>query len=191
MAVDANLMANALTKARALMTPEGQSKIQSHHGKAQNGMAMVESYNYGDYNMDMLTQQPQETYVAETPYMGASQSKLPKAIMESMMTTQIDTSCLAPSNDLNNIMKKVQQNMPQQPQQTQMVTEERIMPSNASGIDYNYIRTIIEECIDRKFKELNENTLKGVKLKEGKIMLVDNSGNIFHANLEYKGKQKK
>ena len=123
--------------------------------------------------------------------MGTSQSKLPKAIMESMMTTQIDTSCLAPSNDLNNLMKKVQQNMPQQPQQTQMVTEERIMPSNASGIDYNYIRTIIEECIDRKFKELNENTLKGVKLKEGKIMLVDNSGNIFHANLEYKGKQKK
>ena len=32
---------------------------------------------------------------------------------------------------------------------------------------------------------------KGIKLKEGKIALVDNGGNVFHANLEYKGKQKK
>ena len=53
------------------------------------------------------------------------------------------------------------------------------------------IKTIVEECIDRKLKELNENTLKGIKLKEGKIALVDNGGNVFHATLEYKGKQKK
>lgn len=182
MAVDANIMANALTRARALMTTEGQSKIQSHHGKA-----MSESYGYGDYNMDILTQaQPQPQYQLNENN-GGIQSKLPKAIMESMMTTQIDTSCLAPSDDLNNLIKKVQQNIPQQ----QVINEEKIVPHSSSGIDYNYIRTIIEECIDRKFKELNENTLKGVKLKEGKIMLVDNSGNVFHADLEYKGKQKK
>lgn len=182
MGVDANIMANALTKARALMTPEGQSKIQSNHGKA-----LVENYNYGDYNLDMVTQ---PTYITETPNTGPSQSKLPKAIMESMMTTQIDTSCLAPSDNLESLMNKVQQNISQQPAQ-QVMTEERIVPSNTSGIDYNYIKHIIEECIDRKFREINESTLKGVKLKEGKIMLVDNGGNVFHANLEYKGKQKK
>ena len=185
MGVDANTMANALTRARALMTPEAQNKIQSHHGKV-----VAESYNYGDYNMDMLPQQT--AYIPETTNTnGSIQSKLPKAIMESMMTTQIDTSCLAPSDDLDNLMKKVQQNTPQQTQHTQIINEERIMPLNTSGIDYNYIRTIIEECIDKKFRELNENTLKGIKLKEGKIALVDNGGNVFHAELEYKGKQKK
>lgn len=184
MAVDANIMASALARAKALMTPEGQSKIQANHGRG-----MTESYDYGDYNMEMLTQQPQQTYEVTTPMEYNVQSKLPKAIMESMMTTQIDTSCLAPNSDLDNLVKQVQQNTKQQTKQ--VVTEERIIPSNASGIDYNYIKEIIEECIERKFKELNENTLKGVKLKEGKIMLVDNGGNVFHANLEYKGKQKK
>lgn len=183
MAVNAEIMANALTKARALMTPEGQSKIQANHGKA-----IAEQYAYGDYNLDMVTQ---PTYIAEQPSMNMGQSKLPKAIMESMMSTQIDTSCLAPSDNLDSLMKKVQQNLPKQPQPQQVITEERIVPSNTSGIDYNYIKHIIEECIDRKLKELNESTLKGVKLKEGKIMLVDNCGNVFHANLEYKGKQKK
>ena len=64
----------------------------------------------------------------------------------------------------------------------------------ASGIDYSVIKAIVNECLNEYFKRpLNESvgTLSGIGLKEGKIKLVDNKGNIFSANLEYQGTTKK
>ena len=67
------------------------------------------------------------------------------------------------------------------------MVNENVYPTNNSGIDYNLLRQIVEESIDRKLKNLNENVIKGIRLKEGKIMLTDHSGNVFSASLEYKG----
>lgn len=58
------------------------------------------------------------------------------------------------------------------------------------GIDYNYLKHIIGECISEYFSKqsLNESTtLKQIGLYEGKIRLVDNKGNIYGADLEFKG----
>lgn len=62
------------------------------------------------------------------------------------------------------------------------------------GVDYSIIKAIVNECLNEYFKRpLNESagTLSGIGLKEGKIKLVDNKGNIFSANLEYQGSTKK
>jgi hypothetical protein len=108
--------------------------------------------------------------------------------MESMMSNPIDTSSLDP-NGMNVIMREVEKQIPTK--QSQVIKEEKIISASSVGVDYALIKQIVEECIDRKFKTLTENNLKGIRLKEGKIALVDNSGNVFQATLEYKGKSKK
>lgn len=188
MAISAEQLAKSLNAAQQLMSGEGQQKIN----EARNNFAATgydtTPYEY-DYNSLVSGQYVQES--VQRPVngnMNPSNSKLPQAIVESMMNHQIDTSCLDP-NGMTNVMKLVEQNAPQP--KKQVIKEDKVLPSSASGIDYGLIKTIVEECIDRKLRELNENTLKGIKLKEGKIMLVDNGGNVFNATLEYKGKQKK
>lgn len=182
MAINAEQMANALNKARFLMSEEGNSLIKD---KVQNAdLSKYEGYDY----QSLVTSQP--TYIQENNIsMGNGASKLPKAIVESMMNNQIDTSVLDP-NGMGNVMKIIEQQAPL-PKKQEYIKEDKVLPVSNGVIDYSLIKNIIEECIDRKLKELNENTLKGIKLKEGKIALVDNGGNVFHANLEYKGKQKK
>ena len=65
------------------------------------------------------------------------------------------------------------------------------------GVDYDLIKTIINECLDAKLNEMAQKgllteggTLKGIGLSEGKIKLVDNQGRVFSAKLEYKGNAK-
>ena len=63
------------------------------------------------------------------------------------------------------------------------------------GKGINIIATLVAVCEeDEKFKELgltkgmlSENTLKTIHLKGGNIKLVDNSGNVYAAQLEKKG----
>lgn len=184
MAISAEQLAKSLNAAQYLMSSEGQQQINEARKNFASSGYDTTPYDY-DYNSIVGEQNVQHPASGN---MNPINSKLPQAIVESMMNHQIDTSCLDP-NELNNVMKLVSQNTPQT--KKQVIKEDKIIPTVASGIDYSLIKTIVEECIDRKLRELNENTLKGIKLKEGKIMLVDNSGNVFNATLEYKGKQKK
>jgi hypothetical protein len=188
MAISAEQLAKSLNAAQHLMSSEGQQKInEARNNFAATGYDTTQ-YEY-DYNSIVGGQYVQEnTQRPVSGNMNPSNSKLPQAIVESMMNHQIDTSCLDP-NGMTNVMKLVEQNTPQI--KKQVIKEDKVLPTSTTGIDYGLIKTIVEECIDRKLRELNENTLKGIKLKEGKIMLVDNGGNVFNATLEYKGKQKK
>ena len=69
--------------------------------------------------------------------------------------------------------------------------------SGGGGIDYSLIKTIVNECIETKLNEvlskglLTEGaTLSGIGLKNGKIKIVDNKGNVYSAKLEYQGNTK-
>lgn len=182
MAISTDAMAQILANSRKLMSGEAQGKINS----AAKSDKVYESY--GNYDTSAYTTEIPQEYQYTEP-MTNNSSKLPKAILESMMSNQIDCSCLEPDG-MSSLMKKVEANLPAQPKK-KIIKEEKIIPSSSNGIDYGLIQQIIEECIDRKLNSLNEATLKGVKLKEGKISLVDNSGNVYQAVLEYKGKAKK
>ena len=129
----------------------------------------------------------------------AQNSKLPQAIIESMMTNHIDVSSTDPERsvlDTLGIPAKPQQ----KPQQQRQIIREQVLPnqtySSNNGVDYSIIKAIVEECIDRKLNEhlnkqsLNESTnttLKTIGLADGKIKLIDNKGNVFMSNLEYHG----
>jgi hypothetical protein len=77
------------------------------------------------------------------------------------------------------VIKETQQPIYQQPQYT---------PS----IDYNYIRTIINECIQANLQQIKEEILKESSLKaiklgaENKIQLIDNKNNLYESKLEFK-----
>lgn len=189
MAINAEQLARSLSNARNLMSQESENKInEARKNFAESGYDTT-PYEY-DYNAMVDTASSIQETRQPTCATNVQNSKLPKAIVESMLNNPIDTSSIDP-NGMGNVMKLMEQNHPIPKQQKQTVNEEKILSSNSYGIDYGLIKTIVEECIDRKLRELNENTLKGIKLKEGKIALVDNGGNVFHATLEYKGKQKK
>lgn len=69
------------------------------------------------------------------------------------------------------------------------INEEKVNQSSASSIDYSLIRAIVNDCIKENMKDrIDEGkNLSSVILKEGKIQLIDNSGNIYIAKLQKKG----
>lgn len=130
--------------------------------------------------------QPQQAMVQQAPS-GRNKTRMPSFIKESMESNPIDTRALSDNPldrmDLSGLMRETSQ--APAPVQTQVAIP--------TGIDYSIIRAIINECLDTKLAELkkqpiNENAvLKTIGLKEGKIRIVDNKGNIFAAKLEKEG----
>lgn len=117
-------------------------------------------------------------------------SKLPDAIKNILKQNAAKTaSAAAPAMTVSNEAAQLLSEM----NQVQMAAQPAPAPSApAQGLDYTILKAIIKECIDEKFKEfntqmLNENTLRTVSLKEGTIRLVDNSGNVYKAALQYTG----
>ena len=68
------------------------------------------------------------------------------------------------------------------------VSSAPVQSNQNAFIDYDKLKKIINECIDEKLSDAT--ALKGISLKNKTIKLVDNSGNVFEAKLEYKGKIK-
>lgn len=107
-------------------------------------------------------------------------SRMPDAIKQSMMQEQIDVSALQTEGSvLDSIGLKGQQRRAQRAP----INENQRTVAGA-GVNYGLIKQIINECLDER---LGDNTLKTIKVGDGKIRLVDNQGRIFIANLEYKG----
>ena len=180
---------NALQRAKYLCSPEGEKMVNSKKGSAS-------AYSYSENDI------PTQTYLSENDmrnngYMPQSnggprtinETALPDIIKQSFNNLSIDVSSLDPNyKNMSAFDDVVKQMTEQTKKERQVITEEIIQPTyNNSGIDYNLIAKIIEECLDRKLKSLNENTLKGIKLKNGKISLSDHQGNVYQASLEYKG----
>ena len=139
-------------------------------------------------------------------------SKLPKAIQESLKSNYIDTSMSEYSAEgsvldslgytptpkqpiQENYMYETYSPAPQpsynptpQPAYYQPAPQQQYAPQ----IDYNYIRAIVNECIQtnmQKIKEelLQESSLKMVRLGgENKIQLIDNKNNLYESKLEFK-----
>ena len=127
--------------------------------------------------------------------------------MESLMKNPINESSMLTSS-LDNINldaiipPKTQVKQPQyQPQQPTYIQETvnyqpqpqvQYIPQPMMNIDYNYIRSIVNECIQNSLQQikeeiLKESTLKTVRLGgENKIQLIDNKNNLYESKLEFK-----
>jgi hypothetical protein len=82
-----------------------------------------------------------------------------------------------------------------QPQQYTQTQNYQQQTNVGNGIDYNYIKYMIEEGIKNALikQPINENTsnnLIGLKIAEGnKIQFMDNKGNIYEGVLKLKKKR--
>lgn len=202
-----------ITAAQKLCSPSGERLIESKRGTAPQSKAEVDPESFG--GVSAMDDKWDRMFLSEAAYTDNSpstvavpakakapvltqqsinKSRVPDFIKKSMMTEAIDTTSLSPNPldrmDLSSLEKE-------EVRPRQMVSEGLTVPTQVitpSGIDYSIIKAIINECLDTKLKEvgltkqnLNENTLKTIHLKGGAIKLVDNSGNIYSAQLEKKG----
>jgi hypothetical protein len=186
---------NTLAKARQLCSPEGERMMDTMKGKGGTSAAYFDNDNISYINESQM----RDRNPNYNPNMGRQRSlsdlNIPDIVKESFANQSIDVSSLAdPATKNIRAFDDIVEAFTRETEPTrQPIREETVYtPSQLSyntngGIDYNIIRQIVEECIDRKLKNLNESTLKSIKLKEGKITLAANNGNVFSANLEYKG----
>lgn len=183
---------NKLQRARSLMSSEAQTKMDNFQGRGLSSInfdapasALLTEAQLYESGYD-LSQIP--GYAEQHKPRSINESALPDIIKKSFMEQEINTDCLNPDyqrekNFYEGMEAMIAEN---EKKQKQVIAEEYIKPST-NGIDYNLIRQIVEECIDKKLNSLNENTIKGIKLKDGKIALTDHQGNVYQAALEYKG----
>jgi hypothetical protein len=202
MAVTEMELNEALTRAASLMSPEGQRRIEAssraNKGHFTNdGDYIQPSSSHGARNMQAMASPSRNT---------GTTSKLPRAILESMNNTHIDI----PASEYNvgaSVLDSIGYAPKQQPQAQNTYLQETqhtapqpqtyYQPAPAyqpqpMSIDYNYIRAIVNECVQANMKQikeeiLNESNLKMIRLGgENKIQLVDNKNNLYESKLEFK-----
>ena len=189
-----------LSRAKGLMSPEGDAMISNAAQRNVNNFQMNE-------NGDIMYQQPSASKgmgtMRQMSSMGGSLAgaNLPKAIRESIVGHPIDvTTTQAGGSVLDNLdlgpVQSQKQNVYEQqymaPQQPTYYQPQYAPQPAPMTIDYNYIRAIVNECVQanmQKIKEeiLNESSLKLVRLNGGnKIQLVDNKNNLYESTLTFK-----
>ena len=196
-------LSETLQRASLLMSREGQNLIE---GKASGVKRNMD--NQGNYTKPINTKNSMSMMPTSQQNVKPSpNSKLPKEIMESLMKTPINESSMLTSS-LDNINldaiipPKTQSKQPQyQPQQPTYIQETvnyqpqpqvQYVPQPMMNVDYNYIRSIVNECIQNSLQQikeeiLKESTLKTVRLGgENKIQLIDNKNNLYESKLEFK-----
>lgn len=141
---------------------------------------------------------------------------IPQGIVESILNNPLDLKPIDPRMDA--LEEKLKDNMPgikaaanilerveKRDEEARAKIAEQIIPqTNANtNIDYELIKTIIENTIDKKLTEmkntLNESvernqmyvpSMKMLNFKD-KFYFVDNDNNVFECEMKYKGKRKK
>lgn len=206
MAVTEQELNEALSRAAALMSEEGQRQIEFA------GRQNANSYNMdGDFtnksgarynrSQSLFTEQQHQKPIVN------KQSGLPKAILESINKNPLNNSISEYSIEgsvLDNIDYTPRQQY-REPIQGTYVNEQYTSSQPTYGptiqqypqqpmltIDYNYIRSIVNECIQANLKQIKEEILKESTLKvvrlggENKIQLIDNKNNLYESKLEFK-----
>lgn len=141
---------------------------------------------------------------------------IPQGIVESILNNPLDLKPIDPKMDA--LEEKLKNNMPgikaaanilerveKRDEEARAKIAEQIMPqtNTNTNIDYELIKTIIENTIDKKLTEmkktLNESaernqmyvpSMKMMNFKD-KFYFVDNDNNVFECEMKYKGKRKK
>lgn len=201
MAISEMEMSDVLKRAAALMSPEGEQQIEYARKMNRNSFNEEGGYSQpsGSNNMS------KNARVTTTPTPN-KHSKLPKAIQESIMSNPLNDTANEYSMQgsvLDNINYSAQkENSPMQetyqynynnePSQIYQQKPQQVQYMPQMQIDYNYIRSIVNECIQANIKQIKEEILKESTLKairvggENKIQLIDSKNNLYESKLEFK-----
>jgi hypothetical protein len=209
MAVSEQELNEALSRAASLMSPEGQRQIEFAGRQNRN--------NYGEdgsYFQPSGSQGMGRSSQSYTPKRQMNETKLPKAIIESIKNNPLDnvqseystSGSILDSIDytpkrrepiqetyVHETYTPVSQPVYQQPMyQPQQYQQPQQYMAQSMNIDYNYIRAIVNECVQAniqaiKAEILKESTLKTIRIGgENKIQLIDNKNNLYESRLEFK-----
>lgn len=185
-----------------LCTPKGQKKLNEMAGAIDVNSPSSLDVNPNDVSDEWdnfslsgpMTPSQKRNVVPQASSNRAATSKIPNNIKESILNNPIDVTALSEglgdTSFLDNVAPQSRRMQFNQQKLNEIKQQEQQYIPQQSFIDYNYLKHIISECISEYFTKqpLNEQTtLKQIGLSEGKIKLVDNSGNVFAANLEFKG----
>jgi hypothetical protein len=201
MAISEMEMSDVLKRAAALMSPEGEQQIEYARKMNRNSFDEEGGYSQpsGSNNMS------KNARVTTTPTPNRH-SKLPKAIQESIMSNPLNDTANEYSMQgsvLDNIncsaqkenspmQETYQYNYSNEPSQIYQQKPQQVQYMPQMQIDYNYIRSIVNECIQANIKQIKEEILKESTLKairvggENKIQLIDNKNNLYESKLEFK-----
>lgn len=188
MAVSEQQLSEVLSRASRLMSPEGQRQIDFARNQNRHNFNADEQF-VPPVNSRNLAENKQ---VSNIP-MRNTKSKLPKVIQESLTQNPIIDE-VNEFNTESSVLNNIQLN------QQSMLTEQYHTPVQQSynmqytpqSIDYNYIRAIVNECIQNNIQQIKEEILKESTLKtirvgaENKIQLIDNKNNLYESKLEFK-----
>ena len=141
---------------------------------------------------------------------------IPKGILESILNNPLDLKPIDPRMDAleeklkdkmtgikaaTNILEKVEK----QDKEAKAKLREQLQPKQtlANNIDYELIKVLIENAIDKKLESLKQNinetnnhqqtyipSMKYLSFKDN-FYFVDNDDNVFECVMKYKGKRKK
>ena len=197
MAVTEQELNEALNRAAALMSPEGQRQIE-----------FAGRQNYQSFDQDgNLTRASGVQYKGQRkltenkiPLNNINnvnkQSGLPKAILESISQNPLNdvmSEFSVSGSILDNIDYEPKQRIQEEFSSSQPIYGQPIQYQQPMlTIDYNYIRSIVNECIQSNIKQIKEEILKESTLKairvggENRIQLIDNKNNLYESKLEFK-----
>lgn len=171
-----------LNRASKLMSPEGQRQIDN-----------ARKYNNNNFDNEGNYVAPAGVSRKTAPANNTQfkSSGLPRAIRESILQNPLN----APANEYN-VSGSVLDSIPYEPVQLSKApvheSTQQVPQMNTQTIDYNYIRSIINECIYNNLQQikneiLQESQLKAIRIGgENKIQLIDNKNNLFESKLEFK-----
>ena len=188
--MDRNIVGMALKNAQKLMNdPTFNSKVNSYvnEGAGRDGYVSSSPSRNQSATSDPMTYTPQQ----------AVNSKLPKAILESMLNNPINMA--AGASVLSNMdMEELEREVPAQLPRRQMnESAPAPMMQPMGGIDSNYLKFLVKEAVKECMSEIKEellaeNTLKGFKVAGGnKLMMVDSKGNLYEGEMKLKKKAEK
>lgn len=187
---------NVLEKVRPLMGKEGDRLVNSY---------VNESTGSDDAMGKMLERRKYSAPQQEVPLRVSPNCKVPKAIQEAMTKNPISTPGMSGSvlddigyrpepKETSMLRETTSAPTYQQPLQAPQYPQQYPVPQIA--LDYNYIRAIVNECIQNNLSQikeqvknelLKESELRTIRLAEGnKIQLIDNKSNLYESTLAFK-----
>lgn len=192
----------ALSRAASLMSPEGQRQIE-----------FAGKQNRNSYNDDGGYVQPSGSYGLRETRQASSlrpkvnnASKLPRVIQESIANNPLDDT-MGEYSTGGSVLDAIGYSAKQTPQENHIHEQYTPAPQatyqpayqqpqqyipQPMPIDYNYIRAIVNECVQANIQQikdeiLKESTLKTIRIGgENKIQLIDNKNNLYESKLEFR-----
>ena len=194
----------AQDRAKKLIQMDVNGGLKQYEQKARQSAEISLNEDVTPQYQAQQPQQQQTINYNQEPLTIKPNSKLPKEILESFKTKQIDPSPLGygvSSSILDEVNYRTQgklyneeTNTQPQAKPKQQLVENVQIPTNATNVDYSMIKMIVEDCMRKYVSSLKKTIINESKnsndelqaLKIGdKFSFITKNGDLFEAELKF------